>query len=156
MCRTSSRFFMTSTHAANLRRMTQPWRGASRPWNDGSRRITDGSLLCQMKFRPPAPSARHQDGKADVVDQIARDAAQQDVTHPRMGEGADGEKIRPDIFCKILEGHGDAPAGRTDHMNVDLETMAGEVAGNIRAWSGAVAFGGRELGWAGGVQQLLI
>src|SRR3546814_7016361 len=86
---------MTSTHAANLRRMTQPWRGASRPWNDGSRRITDGSLLCQMKFRPPAPSARHQDGKADVVDQIARDAAQQDVTHPRMGEGADGEKIRP-------------------------------------------------------------
>src|SRR3546814_1132609 len=76
---------MTSTHAANLRRMTQPWRGASRPWNDGSRRITDGSLLCQMKFRPPAPSARHQDGKADVVDQIARDAAQQDVTHPRMG-----------------------------------------------------------------------
>src|SRR3546814_959514 len=80
---------MTSTHAANLRRMTQPWRGASRPWNDGSRRITDGSLLCQMKFRPPAPSARHQDGKADVVDQTARDAAQQDVTHPRMGEGAD-------------------------------------------------------------------
>src|SRR3546814_11665356 len=58
-----------------------------------------------------------------------------------MGEGADGEKIRPDIFCKILEGHGDAPAGRTDHMNVDLETMAGEVAGNIRAGSGAVAFG---------------
>src|SRR3546814_14691331 len=83
---------MTSTHAANLRRMTQPWRGASRPWNDGSRRITDGSLLCQMKFRPPAPSARHQDGKADVVDQIARDAAQQDVTHPRMGEGPEGEK----------------------------------------------------------------
>src|SRR3546814_17903863 len=31
--------------------------------------------------------------------------------------------------------------GRTDHMNVDLETMAGEVAGNIRAGSGAVAFG---------------
>src|SRR3546814_3163336 len=31
--------------------------------------------------------------------------------------------------------------GRTDHMNVDLETMAGEVAGNIRARSGAVAFG---------------
>src|SRR3546814_19835969 len=94
-----------------------------------------------MKFRPPAPSARHQDGKADVVDQIARDAAQQDVTHPRMGEGADGEKIRPDIFCKILEGHGDAPAGRTDHMKVAIETMAGEVAGNNGAGSGAVAFG---------------
>src|SRR3546814_11498055 len=97
---------MTSTHAANLRRMTQPWRGASRPWNDGSRRITDGSLLCQMQFRPPAPSARHQDSKADVVDKIARDAAHQDVTPPRMGEGDAGARQR-DVKGKRGSGRGD-------------------------------------------------
>lgn len=64
-------------------------------------------------WRPDSscPLTRHQYWQRNFVDEVARNAAEQDVTHPRMGEGANSQQIRACIMREGLQRRRDPLSG---------------------------------------------